>query len=140
MDQIMQTLTSKFTPFRYEFPRIKIERLQWDVDRVKSQAKIAVLLGERKGQESLESDLICRITIHLHLAKLMHRPMSQTSQMKNGIIQNGIVQSDEQVVLYNCVHVGMFAVRTFLFAIQNQIVRERFCSLYKTESFKVMSK
>lgn len=46
---------------QHEFSRFEIERSQWDVDRAELQAKIAVLLGERKGQESLKSDLIRRI-------------------------------------------------------------------------------
>ncbi|XP_058445823.1 striatin-3 isoform X3 [Malaya genurostris] len=46
---------------QHEWARFELERSQWDVDRAELQAKIAVLLGERKGQESLKSDLIRRI-------------------------------------------------------------------------------
>uniref|UniRef100_A0A336KGC5 CSON006515 protein n=1 Tax=Culicoides sonorensis TaxID=179676 RepID=A0A336KGC5_CULSO len=46
---------------QHEWSRFELERSQWDVDRAELQAKIAVLLGERKGQESLKSDLIRRI-------------------------------------------------------------------------------
>ncbi|KFB39236.1 AGAP008755-PA-like protein [Anopheles sinensis] len=46
---------------QHEWARFELERSQWDVDRAELQAKIAVLVGERKGQESLKSDLIRRI-------------------------------------------------------------------------------
>lgn len=46
---------------QHEWTRFELERSQWDVDRAELQARIAVLLGERKGQESLKSDLIRRI-------------------------------------------------------------------------------
>uniref|UniRef100_A0A1L8DXR1 Putative cell-cycle nuclear protein n=1 Tax=Nyssomyia neivai TaxID=330878 RepID=A0A1L8DXR1_9DIPT len=46
---------------QHEWARFEHERSQWDVDRAELQARIAVLLGERKSQESLKSDLIRRI-------------------------------------------------------------------------------
>jgi striatin 1/3/4 len=46
---------------QHEWARFELERSQWDVDRAELQAKIAALLGERKGQENLKSDLIRRI-------------------------------------------------------------------------------
>ncbi|CAD7078740.1 unnamed protein product [Hermetia illucens] len=46
---------------QHEWSRFELERSQWDVDRAELQARIAMLLGERKGQESLKSDLIRRI-------------------------------------------------------------------------------
>ncbi|XP_063699041.1 striatin-3-like [Culicoides brevitarsis] len=46
---------------QHEWATFELERSQWDVDRAELQAKIAVLLGERKGQEALKADLIRRI-------------------------------------------------------------------------------
>ncbi|XP_055375621.1 striatin-3 isoform X2 [Condylostylus longicornis] len=46
---------------QHEWSRFESERAQWDVDRAELQARIAMLLGERKGQESVKSDLIRRI-------------------------------------------------------------------------------
>lgn len=60
---------------QHEFSRFEIERSQWDVDRAELQAKIAVLLGERKGQESLKSDLIRRIKM-LEYALVQERAKS----------------------------------------------------------------
>ncbi|XP_055847584.1 striatin-3 isoform X2 [Episyrphus balteatus] len=45
----------------HEWARFELERSQWDVDRAELQARISMLLGERKGLESLKSDLIRRI-------------------------------------------------------------------------------
>lgn len=66
---------------QHEFSRFEIERSQWDVDRAELQAKIAVLLGERKGQESLKSDLIRRIKM-LEYALVQERAKSH--RMKYG--------------------------------------------------------
>lgn len=60
---------------QHEFTRFEIERSQWDVDRAELQAKIAVLLGERKGQESLKADLIRRIKM-LEYALIQERAKS----------------------------------------------------------------
>lgn len=46
---------------QHEWSRFELERSQWDVDRAELQARIAMLLGERKCLESLKSDLIRRI-------------------------------------------------------------------------------
>ncbi|XP_055684897.1 striatin isoform X2 [Lutzomyia longipalpis] len=46
---------------QHEWARFEHDRSQWDVDRAELQARIAVLLGERKSQESLKSDLVRRI-------------------------------------------------------------------------------
>lgn len=46
---------------QHEWVRFEHERSQWDVDRAELQARIAILLGERKSQESLKCDLIRRI-------------------------------------------------------------------------------
>lgn len=61
---------------QHEFSRFEIERSQWDVDRAELQAKIAVLLGERKGQESLKCDLIRRIKM-LEFALVQERAKVQ---------------------------------------------------------------
>lgn len=66
---------------QHEFTRFQIERSQWDVDRAELQAKIAVLLGERKGQESLKSDLIRRIKM-LEYALVQER--AKTHRLKYG--------------------------------------------------------
>lgn len=66
---------------QHEFTRFEIERSQWDVDRAELQAKIAVLLGERKGQESLKSDLIRRIKM-LEYALVQER--AKTHRLKYG--------------------------------------------------------
>ncbi|XP_046805461.1 striatin-3 isoform X2 [Lucilia cuprina] len=46
---------------QHEWSRFELERSQWDVDRAELQARIAMLLGERKCLESLKSDLTRRI-------------------------------------------------------------------------------
>lgn len=46
---------------QHEWVRFEHERSQWDVDRAELQARISILLGERKSQESLKCDLIRRI-------------------------------------------------------------------------------
>ncbi|KAJ6222160.1 hypothetical protein RDWZM_000705 [Blomia tropicalis] len=46
---------------QYEWQRFELHRQQWEVERSELQARIALLQGERKGQESLKSDLIRRI-------------------------------------------------------------------------------
>lgn len=66
---------------QHEFSRFEIERSQWEVDRAELQAKIAVLLGERKGQESLKSDLIRRIKM-LEYALVQER--AKVHRMKYG--------------------------------------------------------
>lgn len=77
---------------QHEWTRFELERSQWDVDRAELQARIAVLLGERKGQESLKSDLIRRIKmleyalkqerVKFHRLKYGCDPPNSTTDMK----------------------------------------------------------
>jgi len=46
---------------QFEWQRFEAERQQWSVERAELQARIALLQGERKGQENLKNDLIRRI-------------------------------------------------------------------------------
>ena len=46
---------------QYEWQRFEVERQQWNVERAELQARIALLQGERKGQENLKNDLVRRI-------------------------------------------------------------------------------
>lgn len=44
-----------------EWQRFEQQRQLWDVERAELQARIALLQGERKGQENLKNDLVRRI-------------------------------------------------------------------------------
>ncbi|KPM03979.1 striatin-3-like protein [Sarcoptes scabiei] len=46
---------------QYEWQRFELHRQQWEVEKSELQARIALLQGERKGQENLKNDLIRRI-------------------------------------------------------------------------------
>lgn len=46
---------------QYEWQRFEMHRQQWEVEKSELQARIALLQGERKGQENLKNDLIRRI-------------------------------------------------------------------------------
>merc|ERR1711899_702567 len=46
---------------QHEWARFEMERGQWEVERAELNARIAVLQGERKGQENLKNDLVRRI-------------------------------------------------------------------------------
>ncbi|XP_027201076.2 connector of kinase to AP-1 [Dermatophagoides pteronyssinus] len=46
---------------QYEWQKFELHRQQWEVEKSELQARIALLQGERKGQENLKNDLIRRI-------------------------------------------------------------------------------
>lgn len=46
---------------QFEWQRFEVERQQWNVERAELQARIALLQGERKGQDNLKNDLVRRI-------------------------------------------------------------------------------
>ncbi|XP_046866844.1 striatin-3 isoform X3 [Drosophila willistoni] len=66
---------------QHEWSRFELERSQWDVDRAELQARIAMLLGERKCLESLKSDLTRRIKM---LEYALRQERSKTYRLKYG--------------------------------------------------------
>lgn len=84
---------------QHEWQRFEVQRQGWDVERAELQARIALLQGERKGQENLKNDLVRRIKM---LEYCLRQERAKYHKLKFGVDPPNLGPPTDDLKELNC--------------------------------------